>query len=268
MRGLRALRNVAVAACVGMGLLLVMASGAVASGINVCVPKAQGRPIITPIRGACPWFYTLTELGKEAGQQGPTGPTGATGAPGIIGATGPTGPTGATGVTGATGPQGEKGAEQQSYTAAGTLTLEGVGLSNPEVGVVECHNVEFAGHLENGVGTVQTFSLHECKSEVCKAAGGSVELTADELPWRAEVVKAEGVSRLRLGAKGEEPQRVVLSFDCSELIKEQFTGEISPKVLNNGGELEFDAGAGELESKTIGNAKLAGKFTVEGLKVE
>ena len=57
-----------VAVSVAMSLLLVTASGAMASGIKVCVPAAAGGPILTPIKGACPRGYTLAEPGK----QGPT----------------------------------------------------------------------------------------------------------------------------------------------------------------------------------------------------
>ena len=116
MRAFKSPRGVGscVGACVAMSLLLTTASGALASGVEVCVPASEGSPVVTPIRGACPRGYTLTELGKEgpAGKEGKQGPTGATGAKGATGGTGPTGAqgvTGATGATGATGPTGPTG---------------------------------------------------------------------------------------------------------------------------------------------------------------
>ncbi len=112
----KALRGIGGAACIAMSLLAVTASGSMASGVKLCVSSHEGWPAISPIRGACPSGYTLTELGGAQGPTGPSGPTGKEGAKGVTGATGPTGATGATGsnggngATGATGPQGVTGA--------------------------------------------------------------------------------------------------------------------------------------------------------------
>src|SRR5438876_11450886 len=83
--------GVCVAVCVAMSLLLLTASGAMASGVKVCVPPSQGERVITPIKGACPDHYTLSELGAEgpAGEEAKQGPTGAAGATGATGATAP-----------------------------------------------------------------------------------------------------------------------------------------------------------------------------------
>ena len=82
MRTLKALGGLTVAACLAAGLLGVMASAAVAAGeVKVCVPSAEGQGIQTPIKGACKFGYTLTELGAEGkkakkanrAKKGPTG---------------------------------------------------------------------------------------------------------------------------------------------------------------------------------------------------
>jgi hypothetical protein len=99
MRTFKALRGVVVGACLAMALALVPASGATASGVKLCIPKLEGTPTITPIKGQCPPGFTLTELGKE----GPTGPTGATGPTGVTGVTGPTGRNACEGPPGPTG---------------------------------------------------------------------------------------------------------------------------------------------------------------------
>jgi hypothetical protein len=118
MRMFKTLRGAGVAACVAIGMLAVMASSSVASGTSLCVPVFAGGVPITPIGGACPVGFTLTEVGAR-GVTGATGVTGPTGAKGVTGATGLQGATGATGangsngsngVTGATGPQGATGA--------------------------------------------------------------------------------------------------------------------------------------------------------------
>src|SRR6266576_1296135 len=83
-------------ACVTVSLLAMMASGALGSGTELCVPKVEGRAVVTPIKGVCPTRYTLVEMGAQ-------GPTGATGAEGKEGAKGVTGATAATGAEGATG---------------------------------------------------------------------------------------------------------------------------------------------------------------------
>jgi len=67
-----------------MALLLVMASGAMASGIKLCVPAKEGKQVVTPIKGVCPKHYTLSDLGKE-------GPTGKEGKQGTTGKEGPAG---------------------------------------------------------------------------------------------------------------------------------------------------------------------------------
>ena len=110
MTAFKALRVAGVAACVAMGLLLLMAGGASASGINLCLPAKEGKGVVTPVKGICPKHYTLTELGA----QGPTGPTGAQGVTGATGATGSQGAKGEAGATGSQGVTGEAGAKGES----------------------------------------------------------------------------------------------------------------------------------------------------------
>jgi hypothetical protein len=117
MSAFRTLRGVGVAACLAGGLL-ALAGEATALGAKLCLPHKEGHAVLTPVKGACPKHYTLTELGATGpeGKEGTKGVTGATGDEGETGATGPTGAEGAAGatgpqgVTGATGAQGEKGA--------------------------------------------------------------------------------------------------------------------------------------------------------------
>jgi hypothetical protein len=109
MRAFKALRGVTLAVCLAVSMLSVMATGATASGTELCVSAFPGFPTITPLKGKCPPGYALTELGAR----GPTGATGETGARGVTGATGATGasgPSGTNGANGATGSQGVTGA--------------------------------------------------------------------------------------------------------------------------------------------------------------
>ena len=122
------------AALAAVSLSAVMTSGAMATGIKLCVPKAEGWPTITPIRGACPIGYTLTELGGQ-GSTGPSGATGKEGPKGVTGATGPTGATGVTGaqgVSGATGVQGVTGATGQTGPTGANGTNGATGATGPE----------------------------------------------------------------------------------------------------------------------------------------
>lgn len=123
-------------------MVLAATSLASASGVRLCVPKAEGWATITPIRGACPAGFTLTELGKEGapgregppgptGPAGPSGPTGVTGATGAGGATGPTGARGETGDTGAIGPQGATGAVGETGPTGEIGPTGATGASGP-----------------------------------------------------------------------------------------------------------------------------------------
>lgn len=69
MRTFRTLRGVAVSACVAISLLAAVASGALAAGIKVCVPKAEGAAIVTPKAGVCEASYTKTTLLGEPEQE-------------------------------------------------------------------------------------------------------------------------------------------------------------------------------------------------------
>src|SRR5262249_43318230 len=95
-------------------------------------------------------------------------------------------------------------------------------------------------------------------------------LSPENLPWNAEVIQPEGGDgRFKLGFKGTSKERGVmgLAFNCKGVFNELFFGETAPKILQNGAELEFDPGSGELTSTEIGPGRLAGKFKVTGLNV-
>jgi hypothetical protein len=66
MRTFSALRGVAVALCVAMSLVMVMASGAFASGTKLCISEKEGGSVKTPKGGVCPKKYKLTELGEPS----------------------------------------------------------------------------------------------------------------------------------------------------------------------------------------------------------
>jgi hypothetical protein len=154
----------------------------------------------------------------------------------------------------------------------GTLTL-----TNPTLGEVECHNVG-AGYVENPIGggtaggKSQAEVDYECESKSCKAFGGNVESTPENLPWIEELIEPEpGVFRIKIGKKGKEPGSILVRSKCLGLFNEQFFGELAPKILNNGisigalpGEAEFDAGAGVLESTFFGTGKTTGRPKGEG----
>jgi hypothetical protein len=67
MRSFKALRGVMVCSCVTVGLLAVLAGSAIASGVKVCVPEKEDKPIVTPVGGVCKAGYTVNELGGEGG---------------------------------------------------------------------------------------------------------------------------------------------------------------------------------------------------------
>jgi len=131
MRTFKALRGLGISALVAISLPAVMTSGAIASSIKLCVPALEGRPTITPIKGACPRRYTLTELGTEHGGAGPTGPTGPAGPSGAKGVTGSTGAQGATGVTGVTGANGKSGNEGPAGATGATGNNGSQGATGP-----------------------------------------------------------------------------------------------------------------------------------------
>lgn len=71
-----------------LSVLSVLVASAAASGIAVCVPAKEGKPIVTPVKGACKTGYTRQELGKEGkegapGNEGPKGTQGEKGEPGL-----------------------------------------------------------------------------------------------------------------------------------------------------------------------------------------
>jgi Phage Tail Collar Domain/Collagen triple helix repeat (20 copies) len=131
MTGFKALRVAGVAACVTMGPLLLMAGGASASGVNLCLPAKEGKGVVTPVEGACPKGFTLTELGAQ-GSTGATGATGQTGAIGVTGATGPTGATGAAGSNGTNGVTGAIGPTGATGTAGSPGTTGETGATGPQ----------------------------------------------------------------------------------------------------------------------------------------
>jgi hypothetical protein len=100
-------RSALASAALAATALALCAAGAQAStgtptGTALCMPKAEGAPVLTPRHGKCRKDYTLTRLGLE-------GKAGAPGAPGKQGAEGKQGAPGAPGKQGAEGKQGEAG---------------------------------------------------------------------------------------------------------------------------------------------------------------
>lgn len=109
MRTFRARRSLAVTACLSLGLLLVIASGAMASGgLKLCIPAKEGKPTVTPKGGVCKTGYTLQELGAE-GKEGAKGERGEKGEPGEKGQEGKQGEQGKPGEKGEKGEKGDAG---------------------------------------------------------------------------------------------------------------------------------------------------------------
>ncbi len=69
MKVFEALRGVAAAACVAIGLIVVVASGAIAAPLRICVPETEGKPIKTPKGGVCAAKTTATVVLAEAEEQ-------------------------------------------------------------------------------------------------------------------------------------------------------------------------------------------------------
>jgi hypothetical protein len=150
-------------------------------------------------------------------------------------------------------------------------------FTNSHLGEVECHNIG-AGYVENpigggiAVGKGEAQANYECESPSCKLFGGKIESTPESLPWAEELIEPEpGVFRIKIGKKGKETGSIVVRSKCLGLFNEQFFGEQTPKILNNGvsigalpGEGEFDAGAGALESTFFGTGTTTGRVKSEG----
>lgn len=172
MRAFKALRRIGIAACVAVGLLAVMASGATAaSSLKVCVQEKEGGSIKLPKAGACKKGYKLTELGQE-GPEGKKGEKGAAGAPGEKGTTGATGEKGATGAagengaTGATGEAGQKG--EAGLSELSKSEQEAVKAILPYVKV-----------LEKGVGGKPTVQFSGVNVQVVSGAGLEASLNGE-----------------------------------------------------------------------------------------
>jgi hypothetical protein len=69
MRMFGGLRGVGVAAGVAVSLTMCTVSGAVASGLKICVPEKEGAAIVTQKAGICKAKYTATSLLPETEQQ-------------------------------------------------------------------------------------------------------------------------------------------------------------------------------------------------------
>lgn len=65
MRAQNTLRGMAAAVGVAVGVLLAVASGAMAAGLQVCVPEKEGAVLKTPKAGVCKAKYTKSELPSE-----------------------------------------------------------------------------------------------------------------------------------------------------------------------------------------------------------
>ena len=155
-------------------------------------------------------------------------------------------------------------------------------LKNATLGELECHTV-FAGYGENpvgggaSIGKTQAFYPYECLDALCTSTGGTATLTPENLPWVTEVTEPKANEwRLRTGKSNKkEAENIEFFVNCEPVAKAKFFGENSPRILNSGssigskpGQLEFDVGAGALESTLIGKGTTAGKIKVEGYEEE
>src|SRR5262249_52470526 len=151
-------------------------------------------------------------------------------------------------------------------------------LTNAVLGEVVCHTIS-AGYSENpvgggsAIGVGKAFSAWECVSPECTKLGGKfIEIIPEGLAWTGEVIEPEeNVFRGRGGNKTKTAGQVQFQVNCEGVTKPIFTGENTPKILNNGttvglkpGEVEFDAGSGELESVIVGGGKVSGKNKGQG----
>jgi hypothetical protein len=151
-------------------------------------------------------------------------------------------------------------------------------LTNAVLGEIECHTIS-AGFLENptgggsAIGQGQAFVAYECGAAECIKLGGKfIEIVPEAQPWTAEAIEPEeNVFRGRGGNKTKTAGQVKFKVNCEGVTKPTFTGENTPKILNNGtaiglkpGESEFDAGSGELESDVVGGGKVSGKVKGQG----
>jgi hypothetical protein len=165
-------------------------------------------------------------------------------------------------------------------TPVRTIEWGNTTIRNAMEGSFECKNI-LAGFSENpvgggnGVGKVQAWVPFECGSVECVKLGGKfLEIAPEHLPWSVEVTEASaGVFREKIGKKGERGGAGAIEFlyNCEGVFKEHPFGELSPLILNNGtaiglkpGELEFDAGSGELESPATGGWGSSGKRKTQG----
>ncbi len=69
MKKLRTLRDAGTAACLAIGMLAVLADGALAAGTTICVPNREGGVLVTARAGACEGGYKKTTLLAEAEQE-------------------------------------------------------------------------------------------------------------------------------------------------------------------------------------------------------
>ena len=126
----------------------------------------------------------------------------------------------------------------------------------------------------NAIGKVQALVLFECVNPECIKLGGQfIEISPEHLPWRVEVTEpSAGVFRQKTGTKSERGGAGSVEYfaNCEGVYKVHPFGEQSPLVLNNGtaiglkpGQIEFDAGSGELASE-IGGVTLAGLRKTQG----
>jgi hypothetical protein len=157
-------------------------------------------------------------------------------------------------------------------------------LKNPSLlGEIECHTIS-AGFSENptgggsAIGQGAAFTAYECTAGNCLTLGGKfIEIVPEGLPWTGEITEPEeNVFRGRGGNKLQAPGMVKFQVNCEGVTKPSFSGENTPKILNNGlaigsapGESEFDQpGSGELESPIAGPGTVTGKVKGEGYAAE
>ena len=108
------------AALLALGAAAGVPVASAAGGTTLCMPKAEGAPVLTPRHGKCKKNYTLTTLGLD----GKEGKAGAAGAPGKQGAEGKAGAEGKEGKEGAEGKEGPQGPSGSGLTAEQLTTLK------------------------------------------------------------------------------------------------------------------------------------------------
>jgi len=156
-------------ACVAVGLLAVLASGALATGgVKLCVPEGPNLATLTPnTKGECPKpqgaHYKLMELGAE-GKQGEPGKEGKQGKEGNEGKQGSQGEAGKEGKEGKQGPEGKVGKEgKEGPEGKNALSEEKQDILK---GILPCIT-----KVEKGIDGMPTVQFHGCNVQIVNGEG-------------------------------------------------------------------------------------------------